>query len=60
MTFGGRACRLTCDGERDDVTGGRSGRDLTLVPPSIPMGRGFDPKQPIFRVELVNGFEAQV
>ena len=52
--------RLTCDGERDDVTGGRSGRDLTLVPAAVPVGRGFDPQQPVFRVELVNGFEAKV
>ena len=42
------------------MTGGRSGRDLTLVPAAVPVGRGFDPQQPVFRVELVNGLEAKV
>jgi len=42
------------------VTRWRSGRDLAFVSTTIPVGRGFDSEQPVFRVQFVNGLEAEV
>lgn len=42
------------------MTRRRSGRDLAFVSSPIPVGRGFDSEQPVFRVQFVNGLEAEV
>ena len=52
--------RLACNSERDDVTCGRGGRDLTLVLARVTVVGGLDLQQVVFRVELVNGLESVV
>ena len=42
------------------MTGGRCGRNLTLVPSPVSMRGWFDPEKPILRVQLVDRLETQV
>ncbi len=42
------------------MTGGRRGRDLTLIPSPVSMRGRFDPEKPILRVQLVDRLEPQV